>query len=83
MSWLLITSLPIDSVDAVLRIIDYYVARWPIETFFRTYKTGCRVEEIQLETNHRPLNALMFYKIVARHGGSGDLAGDARDGVGS
>lgn len=64
-SWLLITSLPIDSVDAVLRIIDYYVARWPIETFFRTYKTGCRVEEIQLETNHRLLNALMFYKIIA------------------
>lgn len=64
-SWLLITSLPIGSVDGVLRIIDYYVARWPIETFFRTYKTGCRVEDIQLETNHRLLNALMFYKIIA------------------
>lgn len=64
-SWLLITSLPIDTVDAVLRIIDYYVARWPIEKFFRTYKTGCQVEKIQLETNRRLLNALMFYKIIA------------------
>lgn len=64
-SWLLLTSLPIDSVEAVLRVVDDYVVRWPIEVFFRTYKTGCRVEEIQLETDRRLLNALMFYKIIA------------------
>ncbi|MFV1968756.1 MAG: IS4 family transposase [Pirellulaceae bacterium] len=48
--WLLITSLPIDSVKSVLLVLDYYVARWPIEVFFRVFKTGCRVEDIQLET---------------------------------
>lgn len=64
-SWLLLTSLPIDAPEAVLRVIDDYVARWPIETFFRTYKTGCRVEEIRLETDRRLLVALMFYKIIA------------------
>jgi hypothetical protein len=70
-SWLLLTSLPIHSVEAVLspelvlRVVDDYVLRWPIETFFRTYKTGCKVEEIQLETDRRLRNALMFYKIIA------------------
>lgn len=64
-SWLLITSLPIDSADDVLKIIDYYVARWGIEVYFRVYKSGCRVEEIQLETNHRLKNCLMFYKVIA------------------
>lgn len=64
-SWLLITSLPIDTVDDILRVIDYYVARWCIEVFFRTFKTGCRVEEIQLEKMDRLKNCLAFYKIIA------------------
>jgi len=62
--WLLITSLPIDSVKSVLLVLDYYVARWPIEVFFRVFKTGCRVEDIQLETDRRLMNCLMFYKVI-------------------
>lgn len=64
-SWLLITTLPIDSADAVLRVVDSYVARWPVEVFFRVYKTGCRVEDIQLETNDRLLPCLALYKVIA------------------
>jgi hypothetical protein len=63
--WLLITTLPIGSVNAVLLVVDYYIARWPIEVFFRVFKTGCRVEDIQLETNRRLMNSLMFYKVIA------------------
>ncbi len=64
-SWLLMTTLPIDSVEDVLRVIDYYVARWMIEIYFRVLKTGCRVEKIQLETTSRIKNCLAFYKIIA------------------
>ncbi len=64
-SWLLITTLPIDSVEEILLVIDYYVARWMIEVYFRILKTGCRVEEIQLETLSRLKNCLAFYKIIA------------------
>lgn len=64
-SWLLITTLPIDTVDAVMRVVDIYVARWPIEVFFRVFKTGCRVEEIQLKTNARLKRCLLFYKVIA------------------
>ena len=64
-SWLLLTTLPIETVEDVLRIIDYYVARWAVEVYFRTLKTGCRVEEIQLETTHRLKNCLAFYQIIA------------------
>ena len=64
-SWLLLTTLPIETLDDILRIIDYYVARWTVEIYFRTLKTGCRVEDIQLETNHRLKNCLAFYKIIA------------------
>lgn len=64
-SWLLLTTLPIDTIEQVLQVIDYYVARWSIETYFRTLKTGCQVEELQLETKSRLLNCLAFYQIIA------------------
>ena len=63
--WLLITTLPIGTVEEVLLVVDYYTGRWPIEVFFRVYKTGCRVEQIQLETSARLLPCLMLYKIIA------------------
>lgn len=63
--WLLVTSLPIDSRMAVLRVVDSYTGRWPIEVYFRIYKSGCRVEEIQRETAERLQACLMLYKIVA------------------
>lgn len=63
--WWLITSLPIDTLEEVERIIDYYRARWTIEVYFRTLKTGCRVEKLQLETVARLQNCLAFYKIIA------------------
>lgn len=64
-SWLLLTTLPIETTDDVLRILDDYTARWVVEVYFRTLKTGCRVEEIPLETNHRLKNCLAFYHIIA------------------
>ena len=64
-SWLLITSLPIGTIAEVLLVIDYYGARWAVEIFFRTFKTGCRVEDIQLETQARLKNCLAMYAIIA------------------
>lgn len=64
-NWLLLSSLPVDTIAQTLRIVDLYVARWPIEVFFRVFKTGCRVEEIQLEKKDRLIRALMFYKVIA------------------
>ena len=63
--WVLLTTLPIATTDEILLVIDYYKARWTIEEFFRTMKTGCRVEEIQLETASRLKNCLTMYKITA------------------
>lgn len=64
-NWLLITTLPIDTQQDVLQVVDHYVGRWPIEVFFRIFKTGCQVEEIQLTTNDRLQRCLMFYKVIA------------------
>jgi hypothetical protein len=63
--WWLITSLPVESLEDISRVIDYYKARWTIEVYFRVLKTGCRVEEMQLETTARAKACLAFYQIIA------------------
>jgi hypothetical protein len=63
--WILLTSLPIDSFDQVCTVVDYYTCRWEIETYFRVLKSGCAVEELQLETADRFVNCLTVYLIVA------------------
>ena len=63
--WLLLTSLPIDDVEQILQVIQYYSTRWMIEVFFRTLKSGCRVEERRFETLERMLPCLAVYMVVA------------------
>lgn len=63
--WLLLTSLPVDTDEAVRLIVQYYCVRWMIEVFFRVLKSGCRVEERRFEELDRLLNCLAVYLIVA------------------
>ena len=63
--WLLLTGLPVATVSELESVVQYYGARWAAEIFFRVWKTGCRVEDIQLETASRLKNVLVLYAIVA------------------
>ena len=63
--WLLLTSLPIDTFEQVCLVIEYYSCRWQIEVYFRVLKSGCRVEELQLESDERFKPCLALYMIVA------------------
>lgn len=63
--WLLLTTLPIDNLEQVMTVIEYYCCRWPIENFFKILKSGCRIEERQFETLPRELNAIAVYMIIA------------------
>jgi hypothetical protein len=63
--WLLLTSLPVDSVEQVRQIIQYYCVRWMIEVLFRVLKSGCRAEERRFEHIDRLLPCLAVYLIVA------------------
>jgi hypothetical protein len=63
--WMLLTTLSISTLDFVRRVIRYYTVRWMIEVFFRTLKSGCRVEERRFETLPRMLACVSIYLIVA------------------
>ena len=64
-SWMLVTTLPIETDEQVRQVIASYCVRWQIEVFFRTLKSGCRIEHRRFEAIDRVLNALAFYSIVA------------------
>ncbi len=63
--WLLLTTLPIETLEQVRTIIGYYGVRWHIEVFFRTLKSGCRVEARRFEHVDRLLPYLAVCLIVA------------------
>jgi hypothetical protein len=63
--WILITSLPIDTLEQVQQIVAYYCIRWQIEVYFRTLKSGCRIESRYFERLGRVLNCVAVYSIVA------------------
>jgi hypothetical protein len=63
--WLLLTSEPIETLEAAEQILAWYLARWQVEVFFRVLKSGCRVEQLSLREADRLECALAFYMIVA------------------
>ena len=65
MEWLLITTLPIDTIEQVRQAIQYYTVRFLIEVLFRVIKSGCRVEERRFEHIDRLLPCIALYWIIA------------------
>jgi hypothetical protein len=63
--WLLLTSVPVADFAGACTIVQWYRARWEIELFFRVLKQGCQIERLRLATNHRLLNAIAIYLIIA------------------
>jgi Transposase DNA-binding/Transposase DDE domain len=55
--WILFSSEPIDDTDDVLAIVDAYRARWRIEELFKALKSGCALEQRQLESFESLRNA--------------------------
>ena len=63
--WLLLTSKPVETLEAAQRILACYLRRWDIEVFHRVLKTGCRVETIQLKAEQAVRNCITLYAILA------------------
>lgn len=63
--WLLLTTIPVASMSEAIQKIEWYRERWKIERFHYTLKSGCHIEELQLETSQRLNNAIALYSIIA------------------
>ena len=47
------------------KVLKWYRSRWIIKVFFRIFKTGYRVEALQLSTLDRLEPALAVYLVIA------------------
>lgn len=63
--WILLTDLEVNSLEEAAEKLEWYLRRWTIEVFFRILKTGCRVEELQLEHFNRLQNCITLYSIIS------------------
>ena len=64
-TWILLTNCNVQTQEQAMQIVQWYLCRWQIEVFFRILKSGCKIEELQLETSERLQSALALYMIVA------------------
>jgi len=65
LTWLLLTNRPVVTAEQAAELLSWYLCRWQIELFFKILKSGCKIEELQLETLERLEPALALYLIIA------------------
>ena len=63
--WRLITNVTINSFEEAVTLIQWYTQRWKIETFHKTLKSGCKVEELQYESAKKLMKLTAIYSIIA------------------
>ena len=65
LSWLLFTSMTVETLAQALEKVVWYTRRWGIEVFHRTLKSGCKIEDRQLGNDHRIEACLAIDLVVA------------------
>lgn len=65
LSWMLLSSLPVETFAQAAQCVLWYRCRWLIERYHLVLKSGCRIQELQVETAERLERALATYCIVA------------------
>lgn len=65
LEWVLLTTLPVESAEDALLVLDYYAFRWRIERLHFVLKSGCGYEKLQLDRLDTLEKVLSLYSIVA------------------
>ena len=65
LDWFLLTSVPIQAAAEAVERLEWYSVRWGIEVWHKVLKSGCRVEQRQLETAERLRRSLSLFSVIA------------------
>jgi len=63
--WMLLTSVAVTTFEQAVQRAEWYAARWGIEVFHRTLKSGCRIKDRQLGSADRLQACLGVDMVVA------------------
>ncbi len=64
-AWHLLTTLPAICVEEAIQRVSWYAQRWQIEVIHKILKSGCKVEQRQLQTALRLERVLSLDLVVA------------------
>jgi hypothetical protein len=65
LEWLLLTTVPIQTAADAAERLEWYSVRWGIEVWHKVLKSGCRLEQRQLETAQRLRRSLSLFSVIA------------------
>jgi len=65
LEWILLTNVPVGSLEDAHERIGWYECRWIIEEYHKALKTGCGVETLQFTTEERLKPAIALLSVVA------------------
>ena len=63
--WILLMTLPVDSFEGSMMVVQFYSMRWKIESYFKVLKSGCTVEKCRLAECDRLMKYLALLSVVA------------------
>ena len=63
--WYLLTTAEVSSLEQAEEIIRFYSLRWRVEDIFRVLKSGCKVEELQMQQADRLHLVITLYLVTA------------------
>ena len=63
--WMLLTNIPVETLDQAIEKITWYCLRWRIEVLHKVLKSGLNVEDCRLQTADRLVRYLSVMSIVA------------------
>jgi transposase-like protein/transposase Tn5 family protein len=63
--WRLLTSMALHNAEQAMEKVRWYTLRWQIEVFHKVLKSGCKVEQRQLESASRLERCLALDMVVA------------------
>ena len=65
LEWLLVTSVPTTTLEQAWERVGWYECRWVVEDYHQGLKTGCRIEERQVQSADRLIRLLGLLSPVA------------------
>ena len=65
LEWMLLTTVEVCTLEQACQRLSWYARRWGIEVYHRTLKSGCRIEDRQLETAESLETCLALDMVVA------------------
>ncbi len=63
--WILLTSVPTTSIEQAWERGEWYRCRWIVEDYHQCLKTGCHIEERQVQSADRLIRLLGFFSPLA------------------